>query len=457
MAVPAIYGVTRVAEVRDIALDLREQAATSTLAVGNLRTALEQLDRFQRVYLVTTDGDHSTEMWGRLNDVSGEMEKLRAAGYADAVDAAAIPVDSLRDVTARLETLVSAGLLDAATVYREIAADPLLKRSADAVPQLATAIDRHTAARAQAAERSADAATTAALTAMLIAIALAAALALAAVGVLSAPIQRLASAMARVADGVFDAPRSLPYDRHDEIGDLSRSFRAMTARLQQLDRMKAEFLGAASQGLKTPIGVIGGYAELIREEANGELTPRHRDLLAALSEQTDVLRRRLDQLLQMSRIESGTLALGLEEIYLRHFVNDLDREFSPSAAARGIHLSVRVDERTPPFIVADPDLLRVDILGNVIGNAIQYTPHGGTVDIAVRPDGDLVVFEVADSGPGLPDHRLENLFEKHGREASAGAGLGLAIARGLVEAHGGRIWAERRRGGGTRVSFTLPA
>ena len=456
MAVPAIYGVTRVAEVRDITLDLRERAATAALAVGRLGTAVAEFDRYQRLYIVTSEPEHSTLMWGRLDDAARELDIVRSAGYGEAVENAAIPIDALRDVTARLETFVNAGLLRTATDYREIAADPLLKEAIAALPQLADAIDRHTAASVTAAQRSAGAATTAALTAMLIALVLAGALAVAAAGVFSAPIQRLASAMARVADGVFDAPRTLPYDRMDEIGDLSRSFRAMTEQLARLDRMKAEFLGAASQGLKTPIGVIGGYAELIQEEANGDLTARHRELLAALSEQTDVLRRRLDQLLEMSRMESGTLALGLEEIYLRHFVSDLEREFAPRAAARGIRLTVRLDEHSPPFVVADPDLLRSDILGNIIGNAIQYTPAGGTVDVVVRPDADLVVFEVADSGPGLPPDRVDSLFDKHGREPSAGAGLGLAIARAAVLAHNGRIDGRNLPGGGARFRIAIP-
>lgn len=225
MAVPAIYGVTRVGEVRDIALDLREQAAGSALAVGDLRTAIAEFDRYQRYYLVAPEEDRPEAlqlMWGNLNAAASELDSLRAFGYADAVESAAIPVESLRDVTGVLETFVEGGNFEQATDYREYAAAPLIDAATDSVPQLAYAIDRYTAARFDAAERSADAATTAALTAMLIAIALAGALAVAAAGVFSAPIERLASAMARVADGDFEAPRALPYERHDEIGNLSR-------------------------------------------------------------------------------------------------------------------------------------------------------------------------------------------------------------------------------------------
>ena len=459
MAAPAIYGVTRVAEVRDIALDLREQAATSALSIGRLRTALEQFDRYQRLYIAATDPEYSELMWDRMRDAHVELDALKAGGYADEVAMADLPMTQLTEVTQRIDALVAAGLLTAATEYREIAVDPLLNDVLGSVPQLGAAIDDHTAAGVAAAERSADAATTAVTTAMLVALVLAGALAVAAAGVLSSPLARLGVAMQRVADGHFDVPRGLPYERPDELGELFRSFRAMTLRLAQLDRMKAEFIGVATHGLKTPIGVIGGYAELIGEEANDRLTERERGLLARLSEQTDVLRRRLDQLLEISRMESGALTLGLEEIYLRHFLAALEREYTPLARERGVVLDLRLDAHTPPFVIADPDVLRVDVLANLIGNALRVTPPGGTVSMAVRPDGDLVIFEVIDSGPGISADQIEHVFEKHyqGREPEAGAGLGLAIAKAAVLAHRGRIDVNNLPGRGVRFRFALPA
>jgi signal transduction histidine kinase len=458
MAVPAVYGVSRVGEVRDIALDLREQAATSALGIGRLSTALEQLDRFQRLYVATTDPEYSDLMWSRLRVVRAELNALEEGGYGGAVAAAGVPTARLVDVTERLDALVSGGLLAAATVYREIAAEPLLAEAVNSVPQLAQAMDDHTAARVAAAERSANAATTAVTTAVIISLFLAATLAVAAAGVLSSPLSRLATAMARVADGVFDAPRNLPYDRSDELGDLARSFRAMTLRLAHLDRMKAEFIGVATHGLKTPIGVIGGYAELIREEADDTLTTRHRELLGALSEQADLLRRRLDQLIEISRMEAGSLTLGLEEIYLRHFVAALEREYTPVAEQRGIAFDIRLDERTPPFIVADPDVLRVDVFTHLIGDALRLTPRGGNVEVVVRPDADLIVFEITDSGPSIPPDQIAQIFEKHhhGRDPAT-SGLGPAIARAAVLAHNGRIDVHNLPGRGVRFRVALPS
>src|SRR5690606_19124882 len=148
-----------------------------------------------------------------------------------------------------------------------------------AIPSLAAAIDERTNERAATAQLNAVAAGTATTAAVLVACALAGMLALAAAGVLTHPLDRLRRAMSRVADGTFEAPADLPYDRTDEVGDLSRSFRTMTVRLAELERLKAEFVGSASHDLKTPISIITGYAELIHDELAGPLHKRHRELL----------------------------------------------------------------------------------------------------------------------------------------------------------------------------------
>src|SRR5690606_16548630 len=220
-------------------------------------------------------------------------------------------------------------------------------------------------------------------------------LALAAAGVLTHPLDRLRRAMSRVADGTFEAPADLPYDRTDEVGDLSRSFRTMTVRLAELERLKAEFVGSASHDLKTPISIITGYAELIHDELAGPLHKRHRELLRSLSEQSEVLQHRVDQLLELSRMEAGRIRLGLEEINVRHFAGEVLRSFQAPARMRDIRFDVQVHENAPPFLIGDPDVLRTDVMGNLLDNALKFTPPGGEVRVSLRPDGDRLSIEVA--------------------------------------------------------------
>lgn len=458
MAGPALYGVSRVTMLRDIVLELRGQAAQSALAVGRLESALVRVDRHQRVYVATTDPDAATLMRAGTSEVAGAIATLRAGGYGDLVERAGISVERLTASNDRIEALVAADSLEEATTYLVAEATPLVESARAAVPAVAAAIDLDTSARVPIAQRSAVTAATATTAAVFVGVALAIALALASARVLTGPLDRLRRAMARVAEGTFETPFDLQYDRRDEVGDLSRSFRTMTLRLAELDRLKAEFVGTVSHDLKTPIAVITGYSELVQEELSGALTPRQTELLRSLAEQTRTLQRRLDQLVEISRMESGRLRLGLEEIDVRHFAEDVFREFEPAARKREIRLELSVHDRTPPAIVADPDVLRTDVIGNLVGNALKFTPAGGMIRISLRPDGQRLSIEIADTGIGIPQDQLDRIFDRYyqSRGATGGTGLGLAIAKAGVENHGGRIEVQSRVGRGTRFRVTLP-
>jgi two-component system, NtrC family, sensor histidine kinase GlrK len=457
MAGPALYAVSRVTMLRDIVLELRGQAAQSALAVGRLEAALVHVDRYQRVYVATMDPEVAPLMHAGTTEVAAAIGTLRAAGHGDLVEDAGIDVDLLRASTARVEALVEQRLLDSATTYLIADATPLVERARAAVPGLAASIDMRTSARVPVAQYSAVSAGTATTAAVLVGVALAIALALAAARVLTDPLDRLRRAMALVAEGTFETTFDLPYERADEVGHLSRSFRTMTERLAELDRLKAEFVGSVSHDLKTPVSVIAGYADLLHEELGGSLSPRQDELLRSLSDQTRTLQRRVDQVLEISRMESGRLRLGLEEVNIRHFAEEVHREFTPAARGREIQLELSVHDGTPPFIIADPDVLRIDVLGNLMGNALEFTPAGGTIRIDVRPDGDRVGIEVADTGPGIPEQQLGRIFERyyHSRGAT-GSGLGLAIAKAGTESHGGSIDVQSQVGRGTRFRVTLP-
>jgi signal transduction histidine kinase len=458
MAGPALFAADRVSALRDIVLELRGQAAQSALAVGRLEAALVQVDRHQRAYVATADPEFAERMRAAMTRAASEVSTLRAAGHGDLLDAAGQRVDAVADVNRHITMLMEQGELEEATEYLRTEALPRVERARAAVPALAAEIDAKTSGRAAIAQRSAVAAGTATTAAVLVAAALAGALALAAAGVLTQPLDRLRRAMARVADGTFETPVDLPYDRTDEVGDLSRSFRTMTLRLAELDRLKAEFVGTASHDLKTPISIITGYAELIREELAGPLHTRHRELLHSLSEQTLTLQRRVDQLLELSRMEAGRLRLGLEAINVRHFVDEMRHAFTPAARVRKLRLEVNVHDNVPPFLIADPDVVRTDVLGNLLDNALKFTPPGGLIRVSIHPDGDRLSIEVADTGCGIPQDQLDHIFEKYyqGRNTNGGAGLGLAIAKAGVEAHGGSIDVISRVERGSRFRISLP-
>jgi signal transduction histidine kinase len=216
----------------------------------------------------------------------------------------------------------------------------------------------------------------------------------------------------------------------------------MTQRLEDLDRLKTEFVGVASHELKTPINVIRGYTELIEEELAGDLTHHQRDILDRIAEQTRSMAKMVSRLMDISKLESGRYQMELEVVLVKDLLLGLVRGYELLADERGINLHSEILPDTPGDVEVDVDLFRGEILGNLISNALRFAPEGGEVRVLAREEAEGVLFEVADSGPGIPRKHRPHVFKKYyqaERSQAMGSGLGLAIARELVEAHGGWI------------------
>ena len=278
-------------------------------------------------------------------------------------------------------------------------------------------------------------------------------------GALVRPLRRLVAGTAEVAAGSFEPPRDLPYGRLDEIGDLSRAFRTMTFRLQELDRMKTEFVGVASHELKNPVNVVRGYAELLEMGVAGELDPKQAEMVRAVDEQTRVMERLIGRLLDISRLESGTYELRVAPVETAELLGALRRAFGVLADKGDVRLVVEADPTAPDVLEVDAELLRDEVLGNLISNALEHTPAGGRVDVRALGRPGEVVFEVSDTGPGIPKEARHRIFQRYYRvdgRRKGGAGLGLALAREMVEAHGGRMELDPHASSGATFRVVLP-
>ena len=245
------------------------------------------------------------------------------------------------------------------------------------------------------------------------------------------------------------APRSGPA----EIDDLAASFNEMAASLEKLFDARRELVAWASQDLRTPLANIRAMLEALHDRLMAA-----DEALPLLEEQAATLSTMVDDLFELAQIDAGALSLELEEAPIAGPVRTSLRGIEAEALLRGIHVDTDVDEtvvaRFSPF-----ELQRV--LQNLLTNAIRHTPSDGSVAVRVRAWNGEVRVSVEDSGDGLGEEACARMFDRFWRgdraRSEAGGGLGLAIARALVEAQGGRIWAEDRPDGGARVSFTLPA
>jgi signal transduction histidine kinase len=229
----------------------------------------------------------------------------------------------------------------------------------------------------------------------------------------------------------------------------------MASNLEQLFDARRELVAWASHDLRTPLASLRAMVEALED---GLATPD--EYLAAVRTQTEILTRLVEDLFELALIDAGALTLELRDTSLCELVSSCVDALEADARAHDVRLDPRLDPSDPAVRVAPDKVQRV--LLNLVDNAVRHSRPSGAVAVVVERDTDHVLVAVEDDGDGLADDTELRMFERFWRadesrtRASGGSGLGLAIAQGLVEAHGGKIWAENRAGGGARVAFTLP-
>jgi signal transduction histidine kinase len=265
-------------------------------------------------------------------------------------------------------------------------------------------------------------------------------------------LERVRSASSALARG--DLSARAPEEGPAELAELAASFNAMAENVEGLFDARRQLVAWASHDLRTPLASMQAMLEALEDG----LAPPDR-YLPAMREQVHALGLLVDDLFELARIDAGVLTLELREAPLSGLVATALRGLEAEAQARHVALSARIDG-DPPVVCAPDKVERV--LFNLLTNALRHTPTDGSVAVVVESLGDEVRISVEDTGEGIPAEAAPRVFDRFWRgdrarsRAKGGAGLGLAIARGLVEAQGGRIWAENRPEGGARISFTLP-
>jgi signal transduction histidine kinase len=267
-------------------------------------------------------------------------------------------------------------------------------------------------------------------------------------------IERLGAASHALAGG--DLRARAPEGGPAELAALASSFNEMAADLERLFDARRELVAWASHDLRTPLASLQAMLEAVED---GLAEPER--YLSAMREQVRTLSALVDDLFELARIDAGALTLEIREAQLAALVESCLRGLEAEALARHVTLEARLDDGHA-YVRCAPDKVE-RVLFNLVTNALRHTPSDGSVAVLVEPREREVLVTVEDTGEGISADAARRVFDRFWRgdaartRAKGGAGLGLAIARGLVEAQGGRIWAEDRPGGGARISFTLPS
>lgn len=272
------------------------------------------------------------------------------------------------------------------------------------------------------------------------------------------PIQRMRDATRRIAAGHYaERVPVQPADGRDEIGQLTASFNAMAEALEQAETRRRELIGDVAHELRTPISTLEGYLEGLLDEVV-EPSPA---TWAKLHDEAGRLRRLADDLHELSRAEARQIPLVVRAVPPATVVQVVVDRLATTFVEKGLALQSTVDPGLP-MVAADPDRAG-QVLTNLLVNALRYTPAPGRVVVGAERADQAVVFRVTDTGVGVAPRHVPHLFDRFYRvdksrsRAQGGSGIGLTIAQALVEAMGGRIWAESAGvGQGSTFSFTLP-
>jgi signal transduction histidine kinase len=273
---------------------------------------------------------------------------------------------------------------------------------------------------------------------------------------LTAPLRTMTIASQRIAEGRYS--ERVPSQGNDELGQMATAFNTMTEKLEKVESMRRRLIGDIAHELRTPLTFIKGSMEGL---VDGVL-PASPETYEQVARETDRLSRLVDDLQELSRVEAASFSLELSPVSISELVETVRKRLSRPFLTKGITLSIHLADEIP-LVQADTGRL-LQVLTNLLNNALQYTPTGGEVTLNVKRNGQEICVTIADTGIGIPPLHLPHIFDRfyrvdksRSRQEGGGSGIGLTISKYLVEAHGGRIWVEsNKERQGSKFIFTLP-
>lgn len=261
---------------------------------------------------------------------------------------------------------------------------------------------------------------------------------------------------ARLYEELWHSHREL----EQRVNQRTKELALANEKLKKIDKLKSEFVSAVSHELRTPLTSIKGYAAILMSGKLGAVPQPAKERLKKINKHSDSLTKLVNDLLDISRIESGRAGMKLEKLDLQDALSWVADLMAPQLKQKKIELAVDVSKKVPACLADTMQLGRV--LTNLLGNAIKFTPEKGNISIKVKEDKSFLQIDVRDSGIGIAEEDLANIFEEFYRvdntinQEIKGTGLGLSLAKRIVEAHKGKIWVNSKPGKGTTFSFTLP-
>jgi two-component system sensor histidine kinase GlrK len=268
------------------------------------------------------------------------------------------------------------------------------------------------------------------------------------------PLLKLVKKTRDIQSGIFEC--NLDVSAPPEITELAEAFNRMCDRLTEVEKIKTGFFAMISHELRTPITTITEGTSLLLEGTCGLTTEKQNRLLTIIAAESNRLTSLVNSILDLSKMEAGMMEYNFARGNIEPLIEQVINEIAPYAEAKRIHVQHLINT-VFPLCRMDSDRM-LDVLRNLIGNAVKFTPEKGRITIAANPQNGGLMVTVSDSGPGIPKEKLLVIFEKYeSSDQKKGTGLGLAIVKHIVAAHGGKVWVESNPGEGSKFVFVLPS
>lgn len=465
----AVWSLYEVAKLTVAERPMTVTDAEALRSAASLREAVQVAKRQDLRSLVFSDPEYAAALRAAADRIIQELENLGGLVTTPAqkmlLGRAAEGFKKYQAAVAKARELQKAGEVKTAERILRMEAEPVVDRVVADLDRLAAVtrdvLDRTQAeataalVKAQAEVEALRARTWKAVTTAMILAVIAALAGTAVIAIrVTRSLRRLSNATKALAEGAFHEPLSV--DSKDEIGELAKSFNSMAARLREIDQMKEKFYSTVSHELRSPLNAMQEAARLIEAKSAGPLTAKQERLIAIFNKGTARLLRLVNEVLDLSRASAGTLPVERRVFPVENAVRQAIEELRPQAEQQAIALRAEIAPGTGSML-GDPDRI-VQVLLNLIGNALRFTPSGGSVTVSLRETDREIQIQVTDTGIGIPAAFLPVIFERfrQAHSGKGGTGLGLAIVKSLVEAHDGHVTVESQEGKGSRFTVSFP-
>jgi len=461
LIVPLLISLRSLEHLYETSRLLRDREFAASMVLGSFRERTDATRRAEDALLFVHDQKSEARMQSQIDSLVSMTDSLDRYRLDLSASAIRTSLDALRSAAREEYEQSSAGRSSVAEMISQQRTRPAIAAVDSSLGVSATMLRNRTRQRVADATTETLNAERFVVGASVVALIIALVIAIWLLRSISRPVYELERGMHAIAEGDLSHQLSRPRNEVTEFGRLASSYQRMAKQLAELERLRAEFVSVASHELKTPINVIIGYLELLKEGIYGEIPQNQKEVLETINKQADSLTRLVKRLLDISRFEASGGKLDVRHVEVQRFFRTLESSFSVLAAQREITFNVDHREPLPATVHWDEDRIN-EVLGNLLSNAFKFTERGGRVNLTVAPEDDEIVITVADTGAGIPPQQLPHIFDKffqadnQAAAATKGTGLGLAIAKEIVEAHGGHIGVNSKVGEGTTFVVTLP-